>query len=308
MIIPYLRSQSQLLADVRARMRDAGKARWTDPEVYAGLNEGLLHWYRRVSIPHLYTIPGGWVSGTADYSLPAYIRGHIDPQQRRYSSHWLQVSGISSEADTWVDVQGFTVEPNGSGGQTLRLDFSPATDDGRVIWWAYNGQLPTTIPTLNAELSSSATSLTLASAVDDIDDAGYIRIGSEWLHYAGVTRGASTTTLSNLLRAVNNTTAATHSSGADVLWGVGAHRPDLYNQLYDYVRGYLHGLFLTNAAEAERAHHERLSLYYTQQADMYWRRYVPNRKTKLRLGREAVGNIAEESAYHHYTRTWGVQL
>lgn len=306
-MFPYLRTQTELLADVRRRMRDPSGDRWPDAEVYMAINDCLLTWYNRVSVPHLYEIPGGWGVGQNEYALPAYIRGNIDPQQRRYASNWLHVSGISSEGDTWVDVQGFSVEPDGAGGQKLRLDFSPSAGDGRIIWWSHNGQVPLTAPALNASIDADDTSLVLSSVVD-VADVGYIKIGSEWLHYSGAAYGSSTTTLSNLLRGLNETTAASHNSGASVAWGIGVHRADLFGQLFSHVASFLHGLYLTNAAESERAHHERLSLYNRQQADLFWRRYTPARKTKIRLGHGSVGTIQDDAEHHHYSRTWGTQL
>lgn len=303
--LPFLKTQTELLQDMRRRMRDPDGARWPDYEVYTGINDCLLTWHNRVTIPHLYTVPGGWVAGQSDYTLPAYIRGHLDPQQRRYSSNLPYILGVSSDADTWVDVQAFTVEPDGSGGQVLRFDFSPGSDDGRVIWWSHNGPVPLSAPTLSATIDSDDTSLVLASAVSDIDQAGYIKIDSEWLHYSGVSYGASTTTLSNLLRGVNSTTAATHTSSTSVSWGVGCHRADLFGQLYNATRSFLHALFLTDAADSERTHHERQAMYYADMARGFWRSYVPNRKPKMRLGREAVGDILEDNAYFAYTRAWG---
>ncbi len=303
MILPYLKTQLELLADVRRRMRDPEGNRWTDEEVYVAINDCLLTWNKRVTIPHLYTLSDGWVAGTSDYALPSYIRGAIDPQQKRYSSRWPNVSGIGLEAETWVDMPSFSLEPDGTGGQVLRLDFSPATDDARLIWWSHNGPVPLSAPALNATIDSDDTSLVLSTAVSDIDPAGYIKIDSEWLHYAGVAVGTSTTTLSNLLRACNGTTAASHTSTTSVYWGVGCHRSDLYGQLYNHCRGFLHGLFLTDGAESEKTHHERQAMYYSDMANRFWRGYTPNRKTKLRLGREGVGAVAQDS--EHYARTWG---
>lgn len=305
--LPFLKTQTELLQDMRRRMRDPDGARWPDHEIYTGINDCLLTWHNRVTIPHLYTISGGWVAGTIEYTLPGYIRGSIDPQQRRYSSPWPNVSGIGIEATTWVDAQAFSLEPDGSGGQILRFDFNPATDDGRVIWWQPNGPVPLTAPALNAGIDADDTSLILSSAVTDVSDAGYIKIGSEWLHYAGVTYGASTTTLSNLLRGLNETTAATHNSAATVAWGVGCHRADLFGQMYNYVRGFLHALFLTDGAESEKTHHERQAMYYADMARGFWRSYVPNRKPKMRIGREAIGDVLDDNAYFAYTRGGGFQ-
>jgi len=305
--LPFLKTQTELLQDMRRRMRDPDGARWPDYEVYTGINDALLTWHNRVTIPHLYTISGGWVAGTIEYTLPGYIHGHIDPQQRRYSSPWPNVSGIGIEATTWVDVQAFTLEPDGSGGQKLRLEFAPSTDDGRIIWWSHNGPVPLTAPALNAQIDSDDTSLVLSTAVTDIDQAGYIKIDSEWLHYSGVSYGASTTTLSNLLRGVNSTTATTHTSSTSVSWGVGCHRSDLFGQLYNATRSFLHALFLTDAADSERTHHERQAMYYADMARGFWRIYVPNRKPKMRLGREAIGDVLDDNAYFTYTRGGGFQ-
>lgn len=290
MIIPYLRTQTELLSDVRARMRDPNGARWSNAEVYMVMNEALLSWASRVSIPHLYTLSDGWVDGHSDYYLPPYIRGSIDPQQRYYNGLYPVQEDFT---DTWTDIQAFTVEPNGSGGQTLRLDFVPRANEARIIWWMPNSQLPTTLPTLATSINADDDDLALVGDIADIEDAGYIRIGTEWLHYAGVQREGTNTILNNLLRGLQSTTAVAHLSGATVAWGVGVHRTDLYGQLYDTVRGLLHGLFLTNAAESERAHHERMALYYEQRAKEYWRGYVPQRKPKMRLGRSGVGMVGQ---------------
>jgi hypothetical protein len=308
MIIPYLLKQSEILIEIRRRLRDPNGSRWTDTEVYSGINDCLLSWHGRVSIPHVYALTDGWQAGVSEYALPSYIRGSIDPQQRRFTTNWLHEAGITSETDTWIDIQAFRVEPNGSGGQTLRLDFSPASDEGRVIWWHPNGPVPLTIPALNAGIDSDDTSLVLSTVVTGIEPAGYIKIDSEWMHYAGVTEGTATTTLSGLLRAVNSTTAASHNSATSVYWGVGAHRNDLYGQLYNHVQFYLHGLYLTDAAESERAHHERMSLFNMQRAEEYWRRYTPARKTKMRLGTGGIGSVSGNDNHFYNTRTWGPQL
>jgi len=205
-------------------------------------------------------------------------------------------------------MQGFDIEPDGDGGQVIRFSYSPSSDEGRVIWWNPNGAVPLSIPTLNASIVAGDTSLVIASVVTDIEPAGYAKIETEWIHYAGVTEGASTTTLAGLTRGVNGTTAASHNSSTNVEWGVGAHRDDLFGQMYNYVRSHLHGLYLTDAAESERAQHERLSLYYKQLADEYWRRYMPARKPKIRLDSRGTGPLMADAQYHHYTRSWGSQL
>lgn len=306
MIIPHLRTQDELKLDIRTRMRDGSAARWTNAEIYAAINDCLLSWDGRVSVPHLYEVPGGWIAGQTDYSLPAYIRGPIDPLQKTYSSQWLHLSGVTSDANTWVGMQAFDVFPDGAGGQVLRLQFSPMADEGQIVWWMANGPIPTTLPTLADDVAIDATSLEIADADLMIADAGYIRISYEWMHYSGVTRTDTGTTLNNLIRGLNSQAAEAHAAAGTIQWGIGVHRQDLWGQMMDHVVSFLHGLYLTNAAEQERTSHERLSVYYAQKAQEFWRRYTPARSPQIRLGRGAVGPVQQETPY--YYRTWGKRL
>ena len=45
--------------------------------------------------------------------------------------------------------------------------------------------MPTTVPTLDAELSDSATSLTLTTTAD-VGENGFVQIDNEWMHYRGI--------------------------------------------------------------------------------------------------------------------------
>lgn len=284
-----LRSQVDLLTDIRRRMRDASKAMWTDDEIYLVMGDALMDWRDRVAVPQLYTVTGGWVTGQADYDLPSYINDDLTPQQRR----WTWSTSESERDNQWVDVLDFTVSPNTSGGLTLHLGRLPSTGDGRILWWGRNGRLPLVVPTLAADITSSATSATVTTS-EDLPESGYIKIGSEWLGYAGVTRDA-TVTLSNLSRGVYGTTAASHTSGDNVAFGVAVHRDDLFVQLYNAVRAGLHEMYITGSAESERAHHERMTMYYRDLATAYWRGYTPNKVWNLKLGinRTAGGQRAE---------------
>lgn len=286
---PYLRSQVQILADVEAMFRDTSNARWSDAEIYRAVNRALLTWYDRVAIAHYYTISGGYSAGTYGYSLPAYVRPPVTAEAKRwvpYDDYTLD----TQTAFTYVEVPSI-VEPDGSGGLVLRLVQPPRTLDGRVRWRMPNGPLPTTLPTLNADMTSSDTTLTMSGAID-VEDAGYVKIDAEWVAYAGVTRGTSTTTLNNLLRGLNGTTAATHDGTGDpddVVWGVAVDTLGLYEQLYNQVGSYLHEYFLTDGSEKERLNHEKMMGYLQQKADGFWKRYQPKmRPNKLMLSQRMV--------------------
>lgn len=268
----YYRAQNDILADTQAERRDTGADRWSATEIYRGLNRALDEWDGRVSMPMLYTIPGGWSAATDSYALPAYIHGTVQPQVR-----YAPVSDFSTET-TWVNLRMYSLEPDGLGGTVLRVRVSGSgpqlTSDGRVIWYAKNSRVPLAPPALSAELSATATTLTVNAAVE-VGDTGYLKVDSEWMSYAGVTRGASTTTLLNLQRALNGSTAAIHSAGATVYWAVCAPSQRLFGVLLDQVFVHLHGLFLTDGSNKTTEHHERQMLYFENRVKEAWRRHVP---------------------------------
>jgi hypothetical protein len=70
----------------------------------------------------------------------------------------------------------------------------------------------TSFNTLSATITAAATTLTLTSAAAFPTTGGIIRIDSEDISYTGV----STNTLTGLVRGVNSTTAASHTSGTNV--------------------------------------------------------------------------------------------
>lgn len=288
-IIPYLYTQSELVDRVAQRARDTGFKRFRRTEMYNAINDAIERWGRRVLVPHLYTMPNGWTADDYDYTLPDYITPPLDVQQEKTVLD-SSLSLADGTATTWVDIPAWNLEPDGSGNQVLRLARSPYTADGRIIWWGVNGPLPTSSQTLNAGITATSSSLVVAGT-PHIGNSGYVKIDAEWIGYAGVTPGASTTTLSNLVRGVNDTTAATHNSATSVLWGVAAHRQDLFVQLQDQITALLHSLYLNNAAPQEIEHHTFQMRYYQQLADEFWRRYTPARAPKLVLSRHALGEL-----------------
>ncbi|MBK8467761.1 MAG: hypothetical protein IPL32_18270 [Chloracidobacterium sp.] len=290
-VIQELQTQAEILARIKAIMRDSSNNRWTNVEIYEALNQSLSKWVGRVSVPSVYTIPDGWQSNVYAYALPHYIRGHIDVQQKAYTG--VQVGDITVDPEngafTWVDVPAWEVEPDGSGGEVLRLGALPYSVDGRVIFWAANGPVPTTVPTTSAAITDvAATSLTL-TGVPMIGASGFIKIDQEWMSYAGYTQSATITTLQNLVRGLNGTTAATHLITTACYWGVAAFRADLFSQLNDQIRAFLFALFLTDASPLEKEHHTFQMRFWQQSADEYWRRFVPNRPAKFRHSRQSLG-------------------
>ena len=290
-IAPTLRTRTQLIKDVEYRQRNRGNRRWDDEEIIRALNDAVQMWSGRVSVPLVYTISGGWVSGTYEYALPSYIPIQMIPQ-RRVLTPYVSDTGTSNTY-IWADVLGWDLEPDASGGQILRTQYNEGvvgtTSDARVLYWAGNGYMPETaqLPTLNATITSSATSLVL-SAVFDVGQVGFVKIESEWIQYAGVTDDGSNTTLSNLVRGVGST-AASHASGKEIDFGVAAPEVRLYQQLYQQALANLHSLTLTDGPAQETAHHQWQMQWQQQMADKFWTGWTP-RAPKVKLARRATGS------------------
>jgi hypothetical protein len=291
-VIPHLRTQLDIYERVREMVRDTGVSRWSEQEVNNSINKAITAWSSRVRVPFLYSLTTGFTLGDYDYALPWYVQPPIDVQvYKQYFVDGLPVQTSDGSMSTWVDLPAYGLEPDGSGGHTLRLGVVPYTTDARVIWWAQNGNIPTVAQTINADIATTAATTLTIGDTPRIGRAGYVKIDDEWMAYSDYTQASSVTTLQNLLRGINGTTAATHSSGAAIYWGVAAPREDLYDQLENRVMAEMHSLPLQDASPKEIEHHTFQLRFYRQLADEFWRTYVPERQGRLRLSRAGIGEL-----------------
>lgn len=267
----FLRTQAEFLADIEARLRDTANAKWTDAEIYRAINDALRQWDGRISCPVVYVSSTNWPATNFGIDLPDWI----DDARLRLQQN------VDSSYDKWLDLAGWTITPNADGTRRLQLAFVPQ-EPYRIVYWTANGQLPTTVPTLSSGITATDTSLTVNQALD-VAPAGWVKIGAEWLSYAGLTVATATTTLTNLTRAQNNTAAATHDAAASVAWGIGTTARNAYAQLLDQTRAYLHELALQNAASTDRPYHESMVSYYQTRADEFWKRWAPVYSPRLNL-------------------------
>lgn len=290
--LPFLTDQSELLALTRNIMRDTDGERWTSAEIITAINFGIQTWGRKVIIPHLYTISGGFLTNTFEYVLPSYVREPFDVQVKISVDQFYNGMPIVSNTglSTWVDMVGWDTEPNSSGTMTLRVAFPPGALDGRIIWWGQNGKLPSTAPVLDVTITDTSTSLTITSN-PSIGSAGYVKVGEEWIGYTGRTVGATKTTLLNLARGLADTTAASHTNGVSVYWGVGVLRQDLIDQLINQTIYRLHALYLTNASPQETEQHVFQARFYKQLADEFWRGYTTGHNPKMLLTKRGIGRM-----------------
>jgi hypothetical protein len=291
---PYLYTQTELLASIRTLLMESTADRWTDSNIYAAMSMALQSWQGRVRTPYTYTVPGGWIAGTYDYTLPSYIESKtIQPQAKRLLYDYLE-SGEGDE--TWFDINAYEIEPSDSGAMVLRLHYGQsrydvvgASTEGRIIHWAAPGSVPTTPPTLSAGIDADDTSLTIASK-PSIGRVGYTKIDDEWVGYAGYTEGDTTFTLTNLQRGLNGTTAASHSLGASAIWGVAVETDALVNQLISQTMYTLMKMYLMNPSSYEAGQYEKLLGLMEREVDKFWRGWRPSRPMRMRLSRMAIGD------------------
>ena len=290
---PRLKTASALRDEMRLLLRDPSSStnRWSSNEYYYTLNKVLESWQQRVRLPALYTLTDGFTAGVFEYTLPNYIREPMRVElQRETSSLSMQAADSGDTSDfTWNEVGGWRLEPDGSGGQKLRMHSWPYSVDGRVIYYVANGPTPITEPTLSAEISSTAASL-VADAAVDVSDVGWVKIDSEWIEYHGVARGSATTTLQTLLRGRAGTTAATHTSGTTVYWGVGVDAESLWGQLRDQWEIELNRMYLVHGADGERRRHQEQIMFLKGMVEDFWRtKYISQPSPKMNLGPRVLG-------------------
>lgn len=292
-----VRTIDEIKDDIRAEVNDSGSSRWaSDAQVYRGMNEALRKWGDKCAVPMLYTITGGFVSGTYDYTLPDYVDGPIRVEHKRPVG--LDYDSGDDTSRIWETVTAYDVVPNSTGGRVLRLHYSPESVDAQIIFYAKQGPIPVaaTAPTLNADMTTSSTTLTIGSK-PVVARAGYVKIDNEWMSYAGVTEGASSLTLNNLVRGLFSTTAATHDgtgTPASVKWGVGTHNIRLYNHMNYMTCAYLHKLYLNKAIADQRDHHMDQMRYYMQVAMEEWRAIPQAKPVQFKLSRAAIGGQIDE--------------
>lgn len=246
-MLPEARKQSDIAALILRAMNVTAGTRFTTAQTYLAMDNALMTMGDRAAQPFQYTF--SITNGTREYTLPIYIDGPgITVQWRSTIWPWNVADGDDEER-VWDTVLMWRLYPNATGTRTLRFEIDPPTTDGRILYWATPYPIPTptngTLPVTNAEISSSATSVVLTSK-PNIGRNGYTKIGSEWMEYHGVTEAASTLTLTNLVRGIFGTTAATQTIGSTVEWGLAFNNPMLYDILQHEAIANLCSLYMLN--------------------------------------------------------------
>lgn len=284
----YLRTQADLLSDIENSLIDTTNARWSNNQIYRAINVALESIAGRVQLPRLYTISGGFTTGTYEYTIPAYVGDNFVPMVQVTDTPLL--SSVSST--NWVRIPFWDVEPSATGTRTMRLSASPYTAAARLIWYAPNGPVPyedggNALPKLAATMTTSTATILLDGLELDIYPAGWVKIDNEWMSYTGVTHSATATTLSGVLRAQYNTTAATHDgtgTPATVYFGVAVDDTRLWRVIRDLTLLELHLLQLHRGTNEDRGNHERIMGFLETRCNNFWRTsgYIPERNPAIK--------------------------
>lgn len=279
----YLRTQLELLTEIEATVKDGSNALWADADIYRALNVSVANLGNRVMLPRLYTLTSGFTSGQYEYTLPSYIGDNFNVMVAIYSFEY------PDDEVQWIPLSGWSVEPTSTGSKILRI-YLPYDNWGRIsgarlIWYAPNGTIPITIPTLAGTLAADGTSLTTSAAVENVPDVGWVKIDGEWMSYSGISRGASSTTLNNLVRGLFSTTAASHSSTPSIYWGIGVDDTRLWEPILDGAISRLHYIMIHRGTQDDRLNHEKIMGYAADRVDKFWKRsgYVPLKGPRIKL-------------------------
>lgn len=270
----YLHTLGELVTTLRTVMRDELNERWSTHEMQEALLSALGEWAGRVSCEAVYTLTDGWTSDTLRYTLPPYMDAtRIEPQFQGPVDEWLTISWQESSDRRWLTFPNWRVVDG-----VLELGqwmIAP----GRIVFWV-TPQCTEETALVDGAHSATVTTITLASVPDDAPLAGWVKIGNEWMSYAGI--DLTTLQLQNVGRGERGA-AATISDQATVEWGICAPTPQLWQQLTDAARARLHEMYLTDASPRETTTHERMVQFYRMRADQFWRGWAPKRQPRMKI-------------------------
>lgn len=286
----YIMPQSDIIEELSVRTKVSEESPWTTRQMYVAINAALRTW-DRVRIPYVYTISGGWSGSSFTVALPDYMdHRYVRPQILSTVTHPYVEFGDNA-LTTWIDLPGWTTEPDGSGGWTLRLTGLPYAEQGRIIYWNNPGPVPpmedNVFPLTTGAITSASTEVTISTGHRQIPQVGFVLIEGEWLQYSGISgnAGESTWTLGNLVHGLFDTgsVSQSHSSGVEVEWGVPADNVALYEILMSKSESNLHRMFLTSGAPNEKEDHKWAMRYLDAEVAEMWNGYTPSWQPRLLL-------------------------
>lgn len=247
-MLPEAQKQSDIAGLILRAMNVTAGTRFTLAQTYLAMNNALMTMGERAAMPFQYLFD--ITNGTREYTLPIYMDGPaITVQWKSRTWPWNVDLGAEDDSRVWDTILMWQIYPNATGTRTLRFHVDPPTTEGRILYHVTPYPIPTpsngTLPVTDAEISSSATSVVLTTK-PIIGRNGYIKIGSEWMEYHGYTEASTKYTLTNLVRGIFGTTAATQTITSTVEWGLAFDNPMMYDILQHETIANLCSLYMLN--------------------------------------------------------------
>ena len=171
-------SMTQMLSDLRLRLRDGGDSRYSLPEKYAALQDSARSLHGRYGVPSVYTSLSFTVS-VYDYGIPHYIGPNITRIERKYIGG-IQATGNSYVATPWRNIQWWDLRTTP---QTnfLYIDQSEIPLDTRIWYTEHISGLPPAEATLAQAVSPTQATIPINAAVSsmgiqDYQSHGYLEM------------------------------------------------------------------------------------------------------------------------------------
>ena len=265
------KTSREIIDVVRRLTRDGGGDRWTDAEIIASVNMELSRWVGRAEfvVPYELTFVGAYAA------LPYWARYGV-----------VQYLDESGENDLWVDQATFESDYMSTGAYAIELPQVESAKTYRIKAIVSNGSLPDADAETASDWDPDETTLDVTIDTTGVQpaDCGWIKVGHEWIGYAGRTiESGSLVTLHNCRRSQGGTTASSSTEGDTVLFGIHMPVDSLLNVLVSGVTAWMHNMPISDASPQEREHHTWMMRYNEQQEERFWNRWTPiNRGVKTK--------------------------
>lgn len=278
---------ASIQVEVSLLLNDVAKSRWTQAMLDAAYNYAIGEWNQRLSIPVIIDSTAGWgtsswSSALTHYALPLGIDSHmVVPQYKRSPFTGSGVPTPGNALDDWQPFHMYTIEPpSASSGQwEIRFPVTPYDAPARLIAFIPNTRIPTAAHTLAVQLPGAAGTNATLNAAWTGGKSGFVAIDREVIAFVGV----QNTALLNLVRNIDGDGIAVHnvSSAVGVMAAFEEHQDR--SGFIDSMIAACHRMYLNNASSSDLNFHQQMVTYYDNKVKDFWRRRVPNRKTRFLL-------------------------
>lgn len=195
---------SDLVTDVRRRVRDFADSRWSREDKIEGLRSAVRQIQGRFAVEAVYTSVS-FAPATWDYPLPQYVR-RITKVERRTN---LGPTGDSLLQNDWRDLVWWDLRPTPNT-NFLIVDVDETALDVRVWYLDDVPPLPPAQMSLTAAIAPAQTTLPVGPGsgtlnISDYPARGWLQLRSNTLHEVVYYEGRTNTSFLNVARGLEGT-------------------------------------------------------------------------------------------------------